>query len=126
MKQYKYKKEKIKNSTDLKRVNKVRKNLNSSERLKTKTEIKKDLVELNYSKRDIRNIRYDLEYEAAMNCHLLEKHGPEAKLSLTLYKLGIVNSHDANGRPNWNPYRCTCPDFASMSHKDLLNSAGCL
>lgn len=121
MKSYKYKINKDKNSSDSTRAT-PRKAFNSSERLKAKKEILRDIEELpQFSYMEMREIRFNLDEEAHCLCRSRNIHQQAlASILLSLEVITLIQYyHLSDGT-------CNCPDFFAMTDEELLKRAGYL
>lgn len=89
----------------------IKKQLNCSERWRAKREIEKELDDMP----DVETMRWNMEMHQADACRLKEQLGPAARLSETLFRLGL-GSHDLS--------KCTCENFDLLSDQEILKRNG--
>ena len=108
---YKYKRLKIEDSID-KKPTKIRKNLNSSERIKSRKQIKKTLND----RHDIvQELRWELEMWQSSECRHNELFGPHCGLESMLSLLEVGEFY---------LYKCNCIDYDKVSDEEILRMFG--
>jgi hypothetical protein len=90
----------------------IRKNLNSSERIKAKLNIRKTL---DGRFMDIRELRWELEMSQSSQCHTNEFAGPQRHIENMLLKLGVGEFY---------LYKCTCINYDTYSNEQILKMFG--
>jgi len=93
------------------RPNKIKKQLNSSERWRGKREINKQQD----TRIDIATLRWNMEVVQGDKCWEEESLGPAARLSETLFRLGL-GVHEL--------YICTCENYDLLSDEEILKLNG--
>jgi len=99
------------NSSD-KRPTAIRKQLNSSERIKTKNQIRKnisDRVEI------VQELRWELELRQSSECHQNEIFGPHVYMQTMLALLDVGD---------FDLYRCKCIDVHKIPDEQILKMFG--
>jgi hypothetical protein len=108
---YKYKRLKEEDSLDKRPVH-IRKNLNSSERIKVKKQIKKTL---NDRHNIVEELRWELEMRQSVECHKNELHGPHLYMQNMLALLDVGD---------FDLYKCKCLDVFKISDEEILKMFG--
>lgn len=96
--------------TDIKPTH-IKKQLNSSERWRAKRHIEKEVNDIP----DIQTLRWNMEIRQSDACREEEMLGPAARLSETLYNIGLGH-HEL--------YKCTCENFDLLSDEEILKRNG--
>ena len=99
------------NSSD-KRPTAIRKQLNSSERIKTKNEIKKNISDRIQIAQEL---RWEFEVKQSSECHHNEIFGPHVHMQTMLALLDVGD---------FDLYRCTCLDTYKLSDEQILKMFG--
>ncbi len=90
----------------------IRKNLNSSERIKAKSRIRETL---DGRLTNVRELRWELEMSQANQCHTEEYSGPQRYMEDMLLKLGFGDFH---------LHKCTCENYDIYSDEQILKMFG--
>jgi len=99
------------NSTD-KKPTAIRKQLNSSERIKARSEINRNLSNrVNI----VEELRWELQSKQSSDCHQREIFGPHGYIETMLYLLGVGD---------FDLYRCSCTDLSKLSDEQILKMFG--
>jgi hypothetical protein len=99
------------NSSD-KKPTAIRKQLNSSERIKAKKQIKKTISD-RYGVVD--ELRCDLEIKQSVECHQNEIFGPHTYIQNMLALLDVGD---------FDLYKCNCIDFFKLKDEEILKLCG--
>lgn len=99
------------NSSD-KKTTYIRKNLNSSERIKAKKQIKKTISD-RYGVVD--ELRWHLEIEQSTECHQNEIFGPHTYIQNILALLDVGD---------FDLYKCKCIDIFKLKDEEILRLCG--
>ena len=90
----------------------IRKNLNSSERIKVKKQIKKTLND----RHDIvHELRWELDMRQSSECHQNERFGPHIYIQSMLALLDVGD---------FDLYKCTCVDYDKVPDEEILKMFG--
>jgi hypothetical protein len=90
----------------------IRKQLNSSERIKTRSQIKKNLDDrLEW----VQELRWELELEQSSECHHNEIFGPHTYMQTMLALLDVGD---------FDLYRCRCVDVFKIPDEQVLKMFG--
>jgi hypothetical protein len=92
----------------------IRKQLNSSERIRGKVEARTQLENSFLSKTEIQSIRWDIEMSQSIECHNKEKYGVHKHIENILEKLDVGEFY---------LYKCTCKNYDDLSDKEILDKA---
>jgi hypothetical protein len=90
----------------------IRKNLNSSERIKVKKQIKKTL---NDRHNIAEELRWELEARQSIECHQNELHGPHLYIATMLALLDVGD---------FDLYKCKCLDVFKIPDEQILKMFG--
>lgn len=90
----------------------IRKNLNSSERLKARNQIAKTL---NDRQDSVNELRWEIEREQSSECHHNELFGPHVYIENMLALLDVGE---------FSLYKCKCIDVYKLSDEEVLRMFG--
>lgn len=108
---YKYKRLKEEDSSD-KRPTEIRKNLNSSERIKAKSQIRRTI---NDRHGIVHELRWELEMRQSSDCHQNEVFGPHVYIENMLSLLDVGTFY---------LYKCNCENYDKFSDEEILKMFG--
>ena len=108
---YKYKRLKEEESLD-KKPTEIRKNLNSSERIKAKIQIRKSI---NDRHSIVDELRWELEMQQSVECHQNEVFGPHNYIETMLFLLDVGQFY---------LYKCTCTNYDKYPDEEILKMFG--
>lgn len=108
---YKYKRLKEQQSLD-KKPTEIRKNLNSSERIKVRKQIKKTL---NDRHGIVEELRWELDMRQSSECHQNELFGPHTYIENMLSLLDVGNFY---------LYKCECINYDKVPDEQILKMFG--
>jgi hypothetical protein len=91
---------------------KIRKNLNSSERIKARSQIVKSINDRHGL---VRELRWELETENLSKCHQNEFNGPHIYMERMLSFLGVGE---------FCLYECKCKNYDTYSDEEILKMFG--
>ena len=92
----------------------IRKQLNSSERLRGKIETRLQLEDSFLSKTEIQSIRWDIEMSQSIDCHNKDRFGVHKGVENILVKLDVGD---------FSLFKCTCRNYDDLSDKEILDRA---
>ena len=95
-----------------KRPTYIRKSLNSSERIKSKKQVKKTL---NDRHNIVDELRWELDLRQSCECHQNEVLGPHNYIETMLFLLGVGQFY---------LYKCTCINYDKVSDEEILKMFG--
>lgn len=90
----------------------IRKQLNSSERIRGKAETRTQLENSFLSKVEIQSIRWDIEMSQSIDCHNKERYGVHRHIENILVKLEVGE---------FSLYKCECRNYDNLSDKEILD-----